>query len=112
MNTETKIVQAAEKEDTTPKAYADRISQLFQDVLPLLNINNDRFIRTTDPDHINVVKSVLSTIHDRGDIYFSSYEGLYCFGCERFYQERELVEGKCPDHGTARFHHQGIQLFL
>ena len=96
-----KIVQAAEKEDTTPKAYADRISQLFQDVLPLLNINNDRFIRTTDPDHINVVKSLLSTIHDRGDIYFSSYEGLYCFGCERFYQERELVEGKCPDHGTA-----------
>ncbi|WDP88996.1 MAG: methionine--tRNA ligase [Desulfobacter sp.] len=95
-----KIVQAAEKENTTPKAYADKISQLFQDVLPLLNVKNDRFIRTTDPDHIEVVKSVLTTIHDRGDIYFSSYEGLYCFGCERFYQERELVEGKCPDHGT------------
>jgi methionyl-tRNA synthetase len=96
-----KIVQAAEKENTTPKAYADKISQLFQDVLPLLNIENNHFIRTTDPGHIEVVKSVLSIIYDKGDIYFSSYEGLYCFGCERFYQERELVDGKCPDHGTV-----------
>ncbi len=95
-----KIVQAAEKENTSPKAYADKISQLFQDILPRLNVKNDRFIRTTDPDHIEVVTSLLSKIHDRGDIYFSSYEGLYCFGCERFYQERELVGGKCPDHGT------------
>jgi len=96
-----KIVQAAEKENTTPKAYADKISKQFQDVLPLLNIENDHFIRTTDPNHIAVVKSVLATIYDKGDIYFSSYEGLYCFGCERFYQERELVDGKCPDHGTV-----------
>ncbi len=96
-----KIVQAAEKENTSPKAYADKISQLFQDLLPLLHIKNDRFIRTTDSDHIEVVRSILTKIHDSGDIYFSSYEGLYCFGCERFYQERELVEGKCPDHGVA-----------
>ncbi|HCY84204.1 MAG TPA: methionine--tRNA ligase, partial [Desulfobacteraceae bacterium] len=96
-----KIVQAAEKEDTTPKAYADKISQLFQDLLPLLNVKNNRFIRTTDPDHIAVVKAMLSKIYDSGDIYFSSYEGLYCFGCERFYQERELVDGLCPDHGKA-----------
>ena len=96
-----KIVQAAEKENTTPKAYADKISKLFQDILPLLNIENNDFIRTTDPGHIEVVKSVLSTIYDKGDIYFSSYEGIYCFGCERFYQERELVNGKCPDHGTV-----------
>ncbi|MCG8683383.1 MAG: methionine--tRNA ligase [Desulfobacterales bacterium] len=96
-----KIVQAAEKENTSPKAYADKISKLFQDVLPLLNVQNNRFIRTTDADHIEVVKSVLKTIYDRGDIYFSSYEGIYCFGCERFYQERELVDGKCPDHGTV-----------
>lgn len=96
-----KIVQAAEKENTTPKAYADKISRLFQDLLPLINAKNNRFIRTTDPDHIEVVKSVLSKIHDSGDIYFSSYEGLYCFGCERFYQERELVDGLCPDHGKA-----------
>ncbi len=96
-----KIVQAADKQGSTPKAYADKISKLFQDLLPVLNISNNHFIRTTDPEHIAVVQKVLTTIHDTGDIYFSSYEGLYCFGCERFYQERELVEGKCPDHGTA-----------
>ncbi len=59
-----------------------------------------RFIRTTDPAHIAVVKQVLQKIYDAGDIYFSEYEGLYCFGCERFYVERELVDGKCPDHET------------
>ena len=95
-----KIVQAAQARDTTPKEYADNISKLFQDILPVLNIKNNHFIRTTDPDHIQVVKNLLSKIHDSGDIYFSSYEGLYCFGCERFYQERELVDGKCPDHGV------------
>jgi len=96
-----KIVQAAEKQKTTPKEYADEISQLFQDLLPVLNVKNNYFVRTTNLDHIKVVESVLSKIYDSGDIYFSSYEGLYCFGCERFYQERELVDGKCPDHGVA-----------
>ncbi|MBA3010579.1 MAG: methionine--tRNA ligase [Proteobacteria bacterium] len=96
-----KIVQAAQKEKTSPKAYADKISQLFKDLLPLLHIQNNHFIRTTDPDHIKVVEAILTKIHDSGDIYFSSYEGIYCFGCERFYQERELVDGKCPDHGVA-----------
>ncbi len=95
-----KIVQAAQKEKTSPKEYADKISKLFKDLLPCLNIKNNYFIRTTDPDHIKVVKDILSKIYESGDIYFSSYEGLYCFGCERFYQERELVDGKCPDHGT------------
>ena len=96
-----KIVQAAETQKTTPKAYADKISKLFQNLLPILNVKNNHFIRTTDPGHINVVKTILSKIYDSGDIYFSSYEGLYCFGCERFYQERELFDGKCPDHGVA-----------
>ena len=96
-----KIAEAADREDTTPKAYADKISQRFQDLWPKLNISNDHFIRTTDPDHIKVVEGLLSKIYEAGDIYFSEYEGIYCFGCERFYQERELVNGKCPDHGTV-----------
>ncbi len=95
-----KIVQAAQKEKTSPKEYTDKISRLFEDLLPRLNVKNNSFIRTTNPDHIKVVKNILSKIYDSGDIYFSSYEGIYCFGCERFYQERELVDGKCPDHGT------------
>jgi methionyl-tRNA synthetase len=95
-----KVVRAAKQENITPRAYVDTISQLFRDLWPQLSINNSQFIRTTDPPHIAVVEQVLQKIYDAGDIYFAEYEGLYCFGCERFYTERELVEGKCPDHET------------
>jgi methionyl-tRNA synthetase len=93
-----KIVKAAEKEAITPRAYADRISRLFYDLWPEFNISNDYFVRTTDAAHIAIVQQILQRIYDAGDIYFSEYEGLYCFGCERFYAERELVDGNCPDH--------------
>lgn len=96
-----KIVQAAKGSGMTPKAYVDHISRMFQELWPELNISNDAFIRTTDPAHVAVVEQVLQKIYDNGDIYFSEYEGLYCFGCERFYTERELVDGKCPDHDKA-----------
>jgi len=95
-----KIVKAAEQQNITPKAYADQISTLFSDLWPEFNIDNNHFIRTTDESHIAVVKQILQKIFDSGDIYFSEYEGLYCYGCERFYTERELVNGKCPDHET------------
>jgi methionyl-tRNA synthetase len=95
-----KIVLAAKAQNLTPKTYADAISERFRDLWPQLDVGCDQFIRTTDPAHTAVVERILQTIYDRGDIYFSEYEGLYCFGCERFYLERELVEGKCPDHGT------------
>lgn len=95
-----KIMRAARKEKMTPREYVDRISALFRELWPRLNISNNQFIRTTDPAHGQVVQAILQKIYDQGDIYFSEYEGLYCFGCERFYTERELVEGKCPDHQT------------
>ncbi len=95
-----KIMRAARKENMTPRAYVDKISSLFRELWPQLNIQNDDFIRTTEPRHMEVVKHILQKIYDQGDIYFSEYEGKYCFGCERFYTERELVEGKCPDHQT------------
>lgn len=96
-----KIVQAAREENISPKAYADKISRLFRDLWPELNIRYDYFIRTTDAAHKAVVKQILQKIYDSGDIYFSEYEGLYCFGCERFYTKHELVDGKCPDHQTT-----------
>lgn len=95
-----KIMRAAKKENMTPREYVDKISALFQNLWPQMNIANDHFIRTTDPDHQAVVKTILQKIYDQGDIYFSEYEGKYCFGCERFYTDRELVDGKCPDHET------------
>jgi methionyl-tRNA synthetase len=96
-----KVVRAAKKENLSPRAYVDKISDLFRTLWPKLNISNNDFIRTTDASHMEVVSRILQKIYDAGDIYFSEYEGQYCFGCERFYAERELVDGKCPDHETA-----------
>ncbi len=95
-----KIVRAAKEEGLSPLAYVDKISTLFRDLWPELDIEHDYFIRTTDAAHVNVVRDVLQKIHDSGDIYFGEYEGAYCLGCERFYTERELVDGRCPDHKT------------
>jgi methionyl-tRNA synthetase len=95
-----KIVTASEKAGQSTGEYVDRMSHLFRALWPKLNITNDHFIRTTDPGHQETVKLILNKVKERDDIYFSDYEGLYCFGCERFYTERELVDGKCPDHQT------------
>lgn len=96
-----KIERAARKENMTPREYVDKISSIFKALWPELNIAYNQFIRTTDPSHQALVQRILQQIYDAGDIYFSEYEGKYCFGCERFYTDRELVDGKCPDHETA-----------
>ncbi len=96
-----KIVQAAENEGVTPREYVDRISDTFRYTWPELAVEQDHFIRTTDPDHILVVQDILQKVYDQGDIYFSEYSGHYCKGCERFLTEKELVDGKCPDHLTV-----------
>lgn len=93
-----KIAEAAAKVGETPRAYVDRISATFKDTWPVLSIEPDYIIRTTDADHIQTVQDILQQVYERGDIYFSEYSGLYCKGCERFLTEKELVDGKCPDH--------------
>ncbi len=95
-----KIAQAAEEAGVKPQEYVDRISSMFRNAWPLLGIEPDNFIRTTDPDHVGTVQLVLQQVYDQGDIYFSRYTGLYCKGCERFLTEKELRDGKCPDHLT------------
>ena len=96
-----KIAQAAAANGTTPKEYADRISALFRSTWDECGIAYDHFIRTTDDYHQKYVQEVLAKIHQAGDIYFGEYGGFYCYGCERFYTEKELVDGKCPDHQRA-----------
>jgi len=93
-----KIAEAARNSGVTPKEYADQISAQFRNMWPKLEITNDYFIRTTDPDHVETVRLILKKVHEAGDIYFGKYEGFYCVGCERFYRESELVDGLCPDH--------------
>ncbi len=96
-----KIAEAAAKAGESPRQYVDRIAATFKETWPLLAIAQDYTIRTTDPDHIRTVQDILQQVHDQGDIYFSEYSGLYCQGCERFLTEKELVDGKCPDHQVA-----------
>ena len=96
-----KIAQAAKENGTDPKAYADRISQLFRSTWDQCGITYSHFIRTTDAYHVEFVQKVLRDIYDKGDIYFGEYGGFYCYGCERFYTEKELVDGQCPDHQKA-----------
>jgi methionyl-tRNA synthetase len=96
-----KIVQAAENEGVTPREYVDRISDSFRHAWPGLAVEPDHFIRTTYPEHIKTVQAILQKVYDQGDIYFSEYSGHYCKGCERFLTEKELVDGKCPDHLTV-----------
>ena len=93
-----KIAEAALKEQVSPTEYVDRISALYRESWPLLDIVPDNFIRTTDAAHIKTVQRVLQQVYDQGDIYFGEYSGLYCKGCERFLTEKELVGGNCPDH--------------
>jgi methionyl-tRNA synthetase len=96
-----KIAQAAEASGTDPKSYVDRISNLFRRTWDSCGIGYDHFIRTTDDYHKKFVQKILQKIYNAGDIYFGEYGGFYCYGCERFYTEKELVDGKCPDHQTA-----------
>jgi len=107
-----KIAEAAQKAGITPKAYADGISAQFRSLWPELCITNDYFIRTTDVNHMDTVRYILQKVYDAGDIYFGAYEGYYCVGCERFYMEKELVDGKCPDHQTEPEHRKESNYFF
>ena len=96
-----KIAQAAAAAGATPRAHADRVSRIFRETWDATGIRYDHFIRTTDDYHVRTVQEVLRRMEAAGDIYFGNYGGLYCYGCERFYTEKELVDGKCPDHQVA-----------
>ena len=96
-----KIAAVAAAAGLSPRAYADRIGPIFRETWDACGFHYDQFVRTTDDYHERVVQEFLSRVHANGDIYFSRYGGLYCTGCERFLTEKELVDGKCPDHLTA-----------
>ena len=94
-----KIQRKAEEKGVTPKEYVDEVIENAKDLWKCLGIEYDRFIRTTDKDHVEVVQKIFKKLYDQGDIYKGSYEGLYCTPCESFWTESQLVDGKCPDCG-------------
>jgi methionyl-tRNA synthetase len=94
-----KIQEKAESVGVTPKEYVDQVSGEVKRIWDLVNSSYDSFVRTTDEDHERCVKKIFKKLYDQGDIYKSSYEGLYCTPCESFWTESQLVDGKCPDCG-------------
>lgn len=97
-----KMVQTAAKEGITARELANRNSKKFQDLMKVLNITNNQFIRTTDKTlHWKGAQKLWKKLESNGDIYKAPYEGLYCVGCESFKLEKDLVNGLCPDHQKA-----------
>jgi len=95
------IARVAEEAGLDPKEFVDRNAAKFLEMTQRINVSNDFFIRTTDERHEQLVQEFLQRIYDAGEIYEGTYAGLYCSRCESFYTEAELVDGKCPQHGTV-----------
>jgi methionyl-tRNA synthetase len=94
-----KIEKKALEAGVTPKEYVDKIVENAKDLWASLGITYDRFIRTTDQDHVEIVQKIFKKLYDQGDIYKGEYKGLYCTPCESFWTETQAVDGKCPDCG-------------
>ena len=94
-----KIEISAKKNNMQPQDFVDGIVTQIKDLWSLLNIDYDIFMRTTDPKHIVAVQKIFKKLYDSGDIYKSNYEGWYCTPCETFFNERDLIDHKCPDCG-------------
>ncbi len=97
-----KIEDKAREAGVTPQEFVDRIVEGpggVKDLWKLMNISNDRFIRTTDDYHVEAIQKIFRKLYDNGDIYKGTYKGKYCKPCESFWTESQLVDGKCPDCG-------------
>jgi methionyl-tRNA synthetase len=95
------VFRRAREEGLDPLEYCDRMEREFRSVWDLLDVSYDDFIRTTQPRHRTAVQELVRRIAAAGDVYEGFYEGWYCVGCEAFKQEKDLVDGKCPLHGTT-----------
>ena len=97
-----KIEEKAKAAGVTPQEFVDRIvtgERGVLDLWKLMNISNDRFIRTTDGYHVEAIQRIFRKMYEKGDIYKGAYRGKYCTPCESFWTESQLVDGKCPDCG-------------
>ncbi|HZS11249.1 MAG TPA: class I tRNA ligase family protein, partial [Nitrospirales bacterium] len=92
-----KVQQAAAKAGVDPQAYCDRLAPQFQELWKQLLISNDDFVRTTQPRHKAIVQQTLQTLYDKGEIYQDTYTGWYCTFDERFWTDKDVVDGLCPD---------------
>lgn len=95
-----KVAKRAAEEKQDPKTYCDEMARQFKEVWRALDISYDDFIQTSEPRHHEGCRKFIQKVHDNGYIYKGKYEGWYCEGCESFKTEKDLVDGKCPEHKT------------
>ncbi len=91
--------KAAKEADVAVKEFVDKNAQKFKELDNSFNVSYDDFIKTTEERHVKVSQFIFKKLFDNGDIYKGYYEGYYCYGCEEFKTEKDLVDGKCPEHG-------------
>ncbi len=94
-----KIQEKAEAAGVTPQEFVDGVAGEIQRIWDLMNTTYDKFVRTTDPEHMAKVQKIFKRLYDQGDIYKGAYKGKYCTPCESFWTESQLKDGKCPDCG-------------
>ena len=95
-----KIQDKAAAKGVTPKQYVDEIVATVKDLWKTMDVSSDRFIRTTDDYHVQSVQKIFTALYEKGDIYKSTYKGMYCKPCESFWTEAQLKDGCCPDCGS------------
>lgn len=95
-----KVEQTAEAQGVDPQTFCDAMAETYLRAWRALDLSFDAFVRTSDPLHMKGVQALFTRFHDNGDIFKGNYEGLYCVGCEAYYQEKDLLDGKCPVHHT------------
>ena len=93
-----KISKSAKENGKTPQVFVNFLAPKFKNAWNILDVNYNRFIRTTEKEHKERVGKFLELVYKSGDIYKDEYKGLYCEGCEAYFTEKDLVEGKCPFH--------------
>ena len=94
-----KIAKKAAEANVSPKEYVDGIVKNIKALWELMDVKYDKYIRTTDEEHVKCVQQIFKKLYDKGDIYKSEYEGWYCTPCESFWTETQLKDGMCPDCG-------------
>lgn len=94
-----KVAEKAEKAGLTPKQFCDKLALKYYDLWKKLNISYDKYIRTTNEYHEKTVQEIFKKLYDKGEIYLSKYEGLYCTPCESFFTASQVTDNKCPDCG-------------
>ena len=99
-----KVEDLAAAKGVSPKEYVDEVVAVIKDIWALMGASYDKFIRTTDEEHVKCIQKIFTKLYEQGDIYKTTYDGLYCVPCESYFTETQAPDGVCPDCGRPLVH--------